>query len=108
MPELSISSVATTNILPTVPVLSIMKQSCIDIPAATTIHPTCGNSSKAWGLLQPAPDEPCRAQQQEIDARNYPQHRLTDYEDPEVREIKRQENVETTLWMIDVALGLYR
>ena len=38
-----------------------------------------------------------------LDIRNYPQHKLDD-EDPEIREIKRQENVRTTLRMIDDAL----
>ena len=107
MPELSISPAVTTDILPTVPVLSKKKQSSIDIPAYTDINAP-HNSTQVRGMLQPAPDEPCHAQQPELDVRSYPQHTLTDYEDPEVREIKRQENVKTTLRMIDVALGLYR
>ena len=111
MPEFSISPVVTMNILPTVPVLLKMKQSCIDIPASISNHAPRSHAPQVYGHLQPEHDEPYHADfdlQPDLDVKNYSQHRLTDYQDPEVREIKRQENVETTLRMIDVALGLYK
>ena len=42
-----------------------------------------------------------------LDVRDYTQHDLND-EDPDIREKKRQENVKTTLWMIDEALQYSR
>ena len=111
MPELTISNVVTTNIPTMMPVLSTAKQSCIDIPASISNHAPWSNAPQVYGHLQPEHDEPYHADfglQPDLDVKNYSQHRLTDYQDPEVREIKRQENVETTLRMIDVALGLYK
>ena len=55
------------------------------------------------GPLRPAPSQPDIVRQPVPDIRNYPQHQLTDG-DPE-RERKRQENVQTTLRMIDNALA---
>ena len=111
MPELTISNVVTTNIPPMLPVLSTAKQSFIDIPASISNRASRSHAPQVYGHLQPEHDEPYHADfdlQPDLDVKNYSQHRLTDYQDPEVREIKRQENVETTLRMIDVALGLYK
>ena len=57
-------------------------------------------------LLQP--EQAAHAHHPALDVRDYLQHDLDDEPDPEVREIKRQENVRTTLRMIDDALKYSR
>ena len=50
------------------------------------------------------PEQAAHARRPALDVRDYPQHDLDDVQDPDIRERKRQENVATTLRMIDDAL----
>ena len=64
------------------------------------------NPVQTLGVLTSAHGRPCPARPLIPDIRRYPQHELKD-DDPEMS-TKRQENVNTTLRMIDDALRLSR
>ena len=107
----------------TLPILSVCNLPSLSLP---TNHPLKHDKSCQADFLQPykppesinipplqtcgplrvAPNQPYPVRQPVPDIWNYPEHQLTD-EDPE-RERKRQENVETTLRMIDDALAYSR
>ena len=100
-------SIPSTSILPN---LKISRgRAIIDIfPSTYLVQPIDVSPSpvQPLGTLRSAHGRPCPARPPIPDIRNYPQHELHD-DDPE-RETKRQENVNTTLRMIDDALRLSR
>ena len=91
--NVSISDIVTTNILP-----------YLTPPEPSTNHFLPGLHNQQPWLPSPQPSQDlCRpVRQPKLDVKDYPQHKLDDL-DPD-RERKRQENVATTLRMIDDAL----
>ena len=94
-PCLTTSKQNTLNILPcpTTKQLAFTKLAPINIPPVedrTHLHPKQAAYAQA------------------LDVRDYPQHDLEDETDPDVRELRRQENVRTTLRMIEDALRYIR
>ena len=73
------------------------------LPISSSIQLRDVSPVEACGTLRSSHGQHFPSQQPIPDIRNYPQHELID-DDPE-RESKRQENVQTTLRMIDDALG---
>ena len=73
------------------------------IPSSSNIQPIDVPPVQPCGPLRSSHGQHYPARQPTPDIRNYPQHELFD-DDPE-RETKRQENVQTTLRMIDDALN---
>ena len=106
--------VSTISIPPLKPCLAISKPILLNIPpcptskqlAFTKLVPIDIPPVDEITLLQP--EQAAHAHHPALDVRDYLQHDLDDEPDPELREIKRQENVRTTLRMIDDALKYSR
>ena len=91
-----------------------IKANSFEYPTMPNFQATCfyqtgtHRYSSSRGQNSPQPEQAAHAHHPALDVRDYLQHDLDDEPDPEVREMKRQENVRTTLRMIDDALKYSR